>query len=85
MRHARARRNSHVNGSMLCKHVRHAPCRGQTPLHFAASARKRTKDICEMLLARGASKDIMDATGRVPYELADADEIRTLLGGPDGR
>lgn len=59
--------------------------RGQTPLHFAASARQRAKEVCEMLIKRGASKDIKDAGGRPPYEMADDDDIRTLLGGPDGR
>ena len=59
--------------------------RGQTPLHFGATARKQTLGICQLLLARGAAPDIADASGRVPYELADSDQIRTLLGGPDGR
>ncbi|GAX73851.1 hypothetical protein CEUSTIGMA_g1301.t1 [Chlamydomonas eustigma] len=59
--------------------------RGQTPLHFAASARKRAKEICTLLLKHGAATDVMDSTGRVAYEMADDDEIRTLLGGPDGR
>ncbi len=27
----------------------------------------------------------MDASGRVAYEMADDDEVRTMLGGPDGR
>jgi hypothetical protein len=59
--------------------------RGQTPLHFAANARSRTKEICQLLLSHGAAKDIMDASGRVPYEMADQDDVRKMLGGPDGR
>lgn len=59
--------------------------RGQTPLHFAANARTRTLEICQLLLSHGAVKDIMDSSGRVPYEMADQDDVRKLLGGPDGR
>mmetsp|Transcript_37449 Transcript_37449/g.83334 ORF Transcript_37449/g.83334 Transcript_37449/m.83334 type:complete len:429 (-) Transcript_37449:478-1764(-) len=59
--------------------------RGQTPLHFAADARKNALAVCQVLLKYGAKIDIMDMAGRVPYECAEEDEIRTLLGGPDSR
>lgn len=59
--------------------------RGQTPLHFAANARKCAREICEMLVERGAITDVEDGSGRKPYELADSDDIRKMLGGPDGR
>ncbi|KAG1664028.1 hypothetical protein FOA52_010447 [Chlamydomonas sp. UWO 241] len=58
---------------------------GQTPLHFGAAARKNPKEMCTLLLAHGAATDVMDAVGRYAFELADDDEIRTMLGGPDGR
>lgn len=58
---------------------------GQTPLHFGAAARKAPKDMCTLLLAHAAATDVMDAVGRYAFELADDDDIRTLLGGPDGR
>ena len=41
--------------------------------------------VCQLLIARGAKTDIMDGSGRVPYECADSDDVRTLLGGPDAR
>lgn len=54
-------------------------------MHFAANARKRAREICEMLVERGAITDVEDGSGRKPYELADSDDIRKMLGGPDGR
>ncbi|GFH23859.1 ANK_REP_REGION domain-containing protein, partial [Haematococcus lacustris] len=57
--------------------------RGSTPLHFAASAKRNCKEMCELLLQHGAHTDPVDMAGRVPYEMAASDDLRALLGGPD--
>ena len=44
-----------------------------------------TAEIFQLLLARGGSKEVMDASGRFPYKLADQVDIRMLLSSPDGR
>lgn len=59
--------------------------RGTTPLHFAASARKKAEDTVRLLLSHGAKTDIIDMSGRMAYECAMLDEVRGLLGGPDPR
>ncbi|PRW58881.1 ankyrin repeat [Chlorella sorokiniana] len=59
--------------------------RGSTPLHFAAAAKSRTREICELLLDAGADTGFSDLQGRMPYEMAESDEIRALLDGPDPR
>lgn len=59
--------------------------RGQTPLHFAASAKRDPLAACKALLDGGADPDAVDAMGRQPYEMAEDDEVRALLGGPDAR
>ena len=59
--------------------------RGQTPLHFASAARERAMEACKALMDAGAATDTMDGMGRVPYECADSDDVRQLLGGPDSR
>ena len=50
--------------------------RGSTPLHFAAAAKERTRDICELLLGAGADSGLSDLQGRLPYEMAESDSIR---------
>eukprot|EP00887_Chlorella_sp_A99_P000729 scaffold5.g729.t1 len=57
---------------------------GQTPLHFAARAHAHVREMCELLVEAGA-ESTPDDQGRVPYELADDDALRALLGGPDPR
>ncbi|KAL4425527.1 hypothetical protein ABPG75_009543 [Micractinium tetrahymenae] len=59
--------------------------RGSTPLHFAAAAKARARDICQLLLDAGADTGLPDLQGRLPYEGAESDEIRALLDGPDPR
>ncbi|GAB4816711.1 hypothetical protein N2152v2_003757 [Parachlorella kessleri] len=59
--------------------------RGSTPLHFAAAAKRNTVQICKLLLEHGADDGIVDDAGRLPYELANGDDVRALLGGPDPR
>ncbi|MEW5316603.1 MAG: hypothetical protein WDW38_007966 [Sanguina aurantia] len=59
--------------------------RGTTPLHFAACAKKDALAACKLLLERGAQTDTMDFSNRVPFECADTNDVRSLLGGPDGR
>ena len=54
--------------------------RGSTPLHFAAAAKERTRDICELLLGVGADTGLSDLQGRLPYEMAESDSIRCGLG-----
>lgn len=59
--------------------------RGSTPLHFAAAAKARVREICELLLDAGADTGLPDLSGKLPYEQAENDEIRALLDGPDPR
>ena len=56
--------------------------RGATPLHFAATAKKNAARCCSVLLERGADAMLEDTYGRVPFELTEDNELRTLLGGP---
>lgn len=62
-----------------------APARGSTPLHFAANAKRNALLVCQALLQAGADTKRIDGTGRVPYEHAELDDVRLLLGGPDPR
>lgn len=71
-----------MDASLPTKWIR---CRGSTPLHFAACAKKNTRAACELLLEHDADTDAVDMQGAVAYEKADDDEIRKLLGGPDAR
>ena len=50
---------------------------GRTALHFAADLRE--KEIVRMLIDAGARKDILDYRGRLPYDLADTEELKNLL------
>ncbi|KAG2445106.1 hypothetical protein HYH02_008973 [Chlamydomonas schloesseri] len=59
--------------------------RGSTPLHFGASAKKNTLAACQALLDAGADTENVDMMGRQPYEMAEVEEVRQLLGGPDAR
>ncbi|KAG2430804.1 hypothetical protein HXX76_009780 [Chlamydomonas incerta] len=59
--------------------------RGSTPLHFAASAKKNALEACQALLDGGADTENVDTMGRQPYEMAEIEEVRQLLGGPDAR
>lgn len=59
--------------------------RGSTPLHFAATAKARTRETCQVLLGAGADTGLPDLQGRLPYECAESDEIRWVLGGRGGR
>jgi len=34
---------------------------------------------------RGADADAIDMMGRAPFEMAESDAVRCLLGGPDPR
>lgn len=63
----------------------HASCRGQTPLHFAASAKRNALEACKLLLQHGADVGAPDMMGMMPYERAGTPAVRTLLGGPDQR
>eukprot|EP00193_Tetraselmis_chui_P007202 CAMPEP_0177751912 /NCGR_PEP_ID=MMETSP0491_2-20121128/637_1 /TAXON_ID=63592 /ORGANISM="Tetraselmis chuii, Strain PLY429" /LENGTH=428 /DNA_ID=CAMNT_0019267077 /DNA_START=145 /DNA_END=1431 /DNA_ORIENTATION=+ len=63
-----------------------ANCRNQretTPLHFAAGAKRNQQATVEALLKGGADPDARDAFGRQPYEGAEDESVRRLLGGPD--
>ncbi len=66
-------------------HHRRRRYRSQVPLHFAANARKNALEACKALLGAGAKADVTDGQGRAPYEYAEDDDVRTLLGGPDSR
>lgn len=55
--------------------------RGSTPLHFAAAAKARTREVCQLLLDAGADTGLPDLQGRLPYECAESDEIRWAGGG----
>ena len=59
--------------------------RGQTALHFAARAHKNVAPLCALLLRAGADHGAADWEGRLPFELAEDDDVRLLLGGPDPR
>ncbi|KXZ54426.1 hypothetical protein GPECTOR_5g8 [Gonium pectorale] len=59
--------------------------RGQTPLHFAASAKRDPLAVCRVLLDAGADPEAVDMMGRQPYEMANSEDVRSLLGGPDSR
>ena len=50
--------------------------RGSTPLHFAAAAKQRARETCEALLAAGADTGLPDLQGKLPYEVAESDELR---------
>jgi ankyrin repeat protein len=54
--------------------------RFSTPLHFAAAAKKRTREICELLLDAGADLGLSDLQGRLPHEIAKTDDIRCGCG-----
>ncbi|KAH7624919.1 putative Ankyrin-3 [Nannochloris sp. 'desiccata'] len=58
--------------------------RGQTPLHFAAAAKKNAFETCELLVANGAHRLLEDSLGCRPYENANDTEVRALIG-PDRR
>ena len=58
--------------------------RGSTPLHFAAAAKERTREICELLLDVGADSGLSDLQGRLPYEMAESDSIRCGGGAGTG-
>jgi ankyrin repeat protein len=49
----------------------------QTPLHWAVKYGK--VEIARMLIDAGARKDIRDNGGRLPYDLADNEELKKLL------
>jgi ankyrin repeat protein len=49
----------------------------QTPLHNAT--RNGDVEIVKMLIAVGARKDIEDKWGRIPYDLAETEEMKTIL------
>jgi ankyrin repeat protein len=66
--------------------------RFSTPLHFAAAAKKRTREMCELLLDAGADLGLSDLQGRLPHEIAKTDDIRysghallAALAGQRGR
>ncbi|GIL69469.1 hypothetical protein Vretimale_13583 [Volvox reticuliferus] len=59
--------------------------RGSTPLHFAASAKRHPRAVCQILLDAGADTEAVDLMGRQPYEMANDEDVRSLLGGPDAR
>ena len=50
---------------------------GRTALHLAADLRE--KEIVRMLINAGARKDILDYRDRLPYDLADTQELKKLL------
>jgi len=50
---------------------------GRTALHLAADLRE--KEIVRMLIDAGARKDILDYRDRLPYDLADTEELKNLL------
>jgi ankyrin repeat protein len=50
---------------------------GKTALHVAAESGK--EDLVRYLLNKGARKDIVDAEGHKPMDLAKAAEVKTLL------
>jgi ankyrin repeat protein len=56
-----------------------------TPLHFAAGAHKNAEAAVKLLLDLGADPFLEDQSGRYPYEIANDDKLRELLGGPDPR
>ena len=58
--------------------------RGSTPLHFAAAAKERTREMCELLLDAGADSGLSDLQGRLPYEMAESDSIRCGRGAGSG-
>jgi ankyrin repeat protein len=49
----------------------------RTPLHWAVYYGK--VEIVRMLIDAGARKDILDYRGRLPYDLADTEELKNLL------
>lgn len=55
--------------------------RGTTALHFAARARKNSRACVEALVAAGARVQAVDASGLRPFEIAQDDDVRELLGG----
>ena len=50
--------------------------RGSTPLHFAAAAKDRARETCEVLMGAGADTGLSDLQGKLPYEVAESDELR---------
>jgi len=50
---------------------------GWTPLHWAAY--KEELKIAQMLIDAGVRKDIQDNKGRLPYDLAETEELKNLL------
>ena len=54
--------------------------RGSTPLHFAAAAKARTREICELLLDCGADTGFSDlqarCSGRSGCSMCDAQGVR---------
>ena len=63
-------------------HANVANERGETPLHFAAGAKKDPARVVAILLAAGADTQVTDAQGRYPYERAKGAAVREQLGGP---
>ena len=47
--------------------------------------RKNALALCKLLLEHGADPEVFSMDGRLPYEMAEDDAVRTLLGGPDQR
>lgn len=56
---------------------------GQVPLHFAAHANKKAMEIVKLLLNHDADPNVIDMRGTFPYENANDEAIRALLGGPN--
>lgn len=54
--------------------------RGTTPLHFAAGAKARAREMCQLLLDCGADTGVSDLQGKLPYEMAESDDIRCVPG-----
>ena len=48
-----------------------------TPLHIAAKT--GNKEIVELLISKGANKYSKNKRGRIPYDLATSDELKSLL------
>lgn len=56
------------------RHIKHTSYeidfRGMTPLHFAANGMRGSKDLAELLLAKGAKVDAKDIRGMTPLHYA---------------
>ena len=56
--------------------------RGTVPLHFAARGKRNVRECVALLLQAGANPDVIDMSGLRPFEMAEDDVVREMLGVP---